>query len=197
MFVIFSGSSGVGKNTVINELMKNNKNIKFFVSCTTRDIRPGEVKDVNYHYFTKEEFLKMYDNHELAEYEEIHGNYYGARIEDVLSAVDSCDVVIKDMGVEGNKNMRSVLGKGKVLSIFIDAPKDVLLERLRGRGDAEENIQLRMKRYDYEHTFMNDYDFIVQNDKVEDCAEKIQKIIDDFKKKDNNQGLNSENGKKC
>ena len=64
MFVIFSGSSGVGKNTVINELMKNNKNIKFFVSCTTRDMRPGEVKDVNYHYFTKEEFLKMCDEYD-------------------------------------------------------------------------------------------------------------------------------------
>lgn len=196
MFVIFSGSSGVGKNTVINKLMENNKKIKFFVSCTTRDIRPGEVRDVNYHYFTKEEFLKMYNNHELAEYEEIHGNYYGARIEDILSAVNSDDIVIKDMGVEGNKNMREVLGKDKVLSIFIDAPKDVLLERLRGRGDAEDNIQLRMQRYDYEHTFMNDYDFVVQNDIVEDCAKKIQNILDKAKKKDKNLKVERDDGQK-
>lgn len=196
MFVIFSGSSGVGKNTVINELMKNNKNIKFFVSCTTRDMRPGEVKDVNYHYFTKEEFLKMYEKHELAEYEEIHGNYYGARIEDIMSAVESDDIVIKDMGVEGNKNMREVLGKGKVLSIFIDAPKEVLLERLKGRGDAEDNIALRMQRYDYEHTFMQDYDFVVQNDIVEDCANRIQKILDNAKKKEKNQGKINDDGRK-
>ena len=195
MFVIFSGSSGVGKNTVINELMKNNKNIKFFVSCTTRDMRPGEVKDVNYHYFTKEEFLKMYENHELAEYEEIHGNYYGARIEDILNAVNSEDIVIKDIGVEGNRNMRELLGKDKVLSIFIDAPKEVLLERLKGRGDAIDNIELRMKRYDYEHTFMQDYEFIVQNDVVEDCAKRIQKILDNYKKKESNQGNVKEYGK--
>ena len=183
MFVIISGSSGVGKNTVINELLSKNKNMRLFVSCTTRAMRPGEVKDVNYHYITKEEFTNLYNNLEIAEYEEIHGNYYGAKMSDVTDAVLSDDVVIKDMGVEGNRHMRKLFENKGIVSIFIDAPKDVLLQRLIGRGDDPDNIKLRMQRYDYEHTFMEDYDFVVQNDVVEDCANKIRDIIEDSKKK--------------
>ena len=143
MLVIFSGSSGVGKNTVIEELKKRNKKVKGLISCTTRQIREGEIKDVNYHYLTKEEFLEKFNQGELAEMEEIHGNYYGMAFEDLENAIKSNDIIIKDLGVEGTLNVKNVLPKEQVLYIFIDAPREVLRERLTHRGETQ--IDLRLK----------------------------------------------------
>lgn len=181
MLIIVSGSSGVGKNTVLNELFKNNPQYKNLVSCTTRGIREGEVEGLYYHYLTKEEFLDLNNKGEFAEYEEIHGNYYGTRIKDIQEAINSKQIYIKDLGVEGAQNMQAIAGKQNILCIFIDASKDVLRERLIGRGETQ--IDLRLSRYDYEHQYIKNYDHIVENIDLQTCVQEVKNLIENNKKK--------------
>lgn len=175
MLVIVSGSSGVGKNTVLNELFKKNPKYKNLVSCTTRGIREGEVEGLYYHYLTKEEFLELNSKGEFAEYEEIHGNYYGMRISDIEKAIQSDDIYIKDLGVEGTQNMQAIAGRENLLCIFIDASKEILRERLIGRGETQ--IDLRLSRYDYEHQYVQNYDHVIQNIELDECVKDVNSII--------------------
>ena len=78
MFVILSGSSGVGKNTVIKEMQKTETNLVMMPTFTTREKREGEVEGAPYFYISKEEFQEKIKNHELIEHEFIHNNYYGS-----------------------------------------------------------------------------------------------------------------------
>ena len=175
MLVIVSGSSGVGKNTVLNELFKKNPKYKNLVSCTTRGIRDGEVEGLYYHYLTKEEFMELNSKGEFAEFEEIHGNYYGVRISDIENAIQSNDIYIKDLGVEGAQNMQAIAGRENLLCIFIDASKEILRERLIGRGETQ--IDLRLSRYDYEHQYIKNYDYVVQNIELDECVKEVDSII--------------------
>lgn len=177
MFIILSGSSGVGKNTVMNELFARNKKIKPFVSYTTRNMREGEKDGVNYHYVTKEQFQELRNKGKFCEVEEIHSNFYGSNFDDIYSGLSGENIVIKDIGVEGAINLRRLFkNNDNVVTIFLTAPKDVLIERLQNRG--EQQIELRMKRYDYEHTFLNQYDYVINNDNLENTIAKIFEIID-------------------
>lgn len=179
MLVLVSGSSGVGKNTVLNEVFKKSKDVKPLVSFTTRNIRPGEINGVNYHFVDKPTFQKMKDEDKFFEVEEIHGNFYGCDTASIQNAVDSDYVFIKDLGVEGVVNLRKLLGRENVVTIFVDAPKDVLRERLISRGEKE--IDLRLSRYDYEHTYISDYNYKVQNIDLQECVDEVWDIINQEK----------------
>ncbi len=181
MFILVSGSSGVGKNTVLNEVYKRKKEVKPFITYTTRKIREGEINGIHYHFIDKDEFLSRYEQGKFCEMEEIHGNYYGSQMQDIEEAIYGDKILIKDLGVEGVKNLIDILGKENVITIFIDAPKEVLKQRLESRGEKE--IELRLSRYDYEHTFLNQYDYIVENIDLNDCVEEILEIIENHKKK--------------
>ncbi len=190
MFVIVSGSSGVGKNTILNELFKLDSNIKNFVSYTTRDMREGEIDGVHYHFLSKPEFQKLNEQGKFCEVEEIHGNYYGCQIEDILHAIDSDQILIKDLGVEGAQNLEKIFGQDKIVTIFIDAPRDVLRQRLIDRG--EKALELRLSRYDYEHTFVSNYDYVVQNIDLAQSVKQVLSIIREhqFQKKEQCQKQN-------
>lgn len=183
MLVLVSGVSGAGKSTVINKLMEKNKNYRRFASCTTRDMRPGEVDGVSYFFLNKEQFLEYDKQGKFAEIEEIHGNYYGSLVKDIQNAISGKDVVIKDIGVEGLANIRQIVGEENVLSIFIDVPKDVLRARLTDRGETQ--IDLRLSRYEYEHEekFLKLYNNIVQNINLDDCVKEFEVLIKNFQKK--------------
>lgn len=180
MFIIISGSSGAGKNTVINELFKKDKRLKKFVTYTTRDMRDGEVNHINYHFITKDEFLDKQKKGEFLEVECIHENMYGSSVVDLLTAIQNGYILINDFGVEGVKNLKDKLnGKVELLTIYLNVPKDVLRERLIGRGDKMDNIEVRMKRYEYESGFAKDYDIVIDNVDLDTTVKKIQSIINE------------------
>ena len=179
MLVIIAGSSGAGKNTVMEELFKKDNNFKKFVTYTTRDKRPGEIDHVNYHYITREEFQDKIDNDEILEYEIIHDNMYGSSKVELLDLINNQGfTVINDFGVEGTKNIKEKLkDKVDVLTIYLFVPKDILRKRLVNRGDKKENIEKRMERYNYELSFAKDYDYIIDNDDLQYTVDKIYKLI--------------------
>lgn len=184
MLIILSGCSGVGKNTVMNELIKrNSETLKTIKTCTTRKPRVGEdPQNPPYIYMTKEEFDARVKNGEFYEYEEIHTNFYGMlnkSLEDIAKAEFD---YIKDIGVLGQINLKRALeGNAHVLSIFLTAPRKVLIERLKYRGEAD--IDLRLSRMEFELSYKHNYDVVIENIKLDKTVKRIEKEIKKFKKR--------------
>lgn len=177
MFIILSGCSGSGKNTVINELLKRNPELKFLKSCTTRrEVRLEEVELSPYIHLTKEQFEEKIKNEDFYEYEEIHGNYYGILKSAIHDLVLGKSDYIKDLGVLGQKNMVDRLGnKVKIISIFLEVPKEELIRRLTLRG--EKDIPKRMERFDFETEHRPNFNLIIKNDDFEKTASIIEGLL--------------------
>ncbi len=177
MFIIISGCSGVGKNTVINQLLNRNKNLKLLKTCTSRNPRIGEDPvNGNYIFLSRAEFEKKIKKGELFEYEEIHKNFYGMLKKSLEEVSDGKNDYIKDIGVLGQINLKRELeGKTKVLSIFLTAPRDLLIERLKKRGEAD--IDLRLSRMEFEMSYKNNYNAIIENVNLEKVIKKIEYLI--------------------
>ena len=174
--VVISGTSGVGKGTVLGIMMEKNKNLSFSVSATTRDPRPGEVDGVHYYFITKEKFEAMIEGGQFLEYDAHMANYYGtpkAQMEEKLAR----GLVLLDIEPNGAKAVREK--RSDATLIFIMPPSMEELERrLRGRGDtSEEQIKMRMERAVWEMEQRFWYDHVVVNDQVDACAEEILNII--------------------
>lgn len=176
MIVYVSGSSGVGKNTLIAKLVEKEKNIKFITSYTTREKRPFETDGVQYHFVTKDAFQKLNENHQIVEYDLVHGNYYGHALSAIDEDFKEFDVVMKDLSVGGVDKAKEVIeDKYPVLSIFLTADKAVLKQRLLGRG--EKDIKRRLNVYKKEQKAALGYDYVVHNDEVDRTIEVLKAII--------------------
>ena len=174
--IVISGASGVGKGTVLGLMMEKRKDLSFSVSATTRAPRPGEVDGVSYYFVSKDKFLQMIEEHAFLEYDAHMENYYGtpkAQLEEKLLTGS----VILDIEPNGAFNVRRE--KEDAVLIFIAPPSMEELERrLRGRGDTpEEQIRVRLDRAAWEMEQSKQYDHIVINKVVEDCAREILEII--------------------
>ena len=175
LFVI-SGASGVGKSTVLSRVMEAHGNIRFSVSATTRSPREGEEEGVSYYFVTRQQFEDMIAQDQFLEYDNHMQNYYGtpkAQLEEKLSQGD----VLLDIDPNGAFQVRSK--RPDAVLIFIAPPSVGELERrLRGRGDTEESqILVRLDRVKWEIEQSKKYDYVVTNDQVDACADKILNII--------------------
>ena len=174
--VVISGTSGVGKGTVLGIMMEKNKNLSFSVSATTRDPRPGEVDGVHYYFITKEKFEAMIEGGQFLEYDAHMANYYGTPRAQAEEKMEHGSVLL-DIDPNGAKQVKTAAPEA--LLIFIMPPSVEELERrLRGRGDTpEDQIRLRMERAVWEMEQRSWYDHVVVNDDANRCAEEILKII--------------------
>ena len=175
LFVI-SGASGVGKSTVLAKVMENREDLKFSVSATTRAPRPGEVDGESYYFVTKEKFQEMIGRNEFVEYDAHMDNYYGTPEAQLNEKLQTGSVIL-DIEPVGAFNVRK--RRSDATLIFIAPPStEELLRRLIGRGDTSpEQVRVRQERAKWEMEQSVHYDYIVVNDQVETCADKILKII--------------------
>lgn len=175
LFVI-SGASGVGKSTVLSQVMASRNDLRFSVSATTRPPRPGEQEGVSYYFVSKETFEDMIEKNAFLEYDAHMDNYYGTPKAQLEEKLESGSVVL-DIEPNGAFHVREAWPEAVL--IFIAPPSlEELERRLRGRGDtSEEQMQLRLSRAQWELEQGQKYDYIVVNDRVETCAEKILNII--------------------
>ena len=175
LFVI-SGSSGVGKGTVINEFLRKHPNFKLSISCTTRGKREGEEHGVNYFFLSKEEFKKCVDNNEFLEWAEFSGNCYGTKKEFVEKCLAKGENLILEIDTKGALNVKRIMPEANL--IFIAPPSLEELEaRLRGRHtETEEAIQKRLASIKSEIENSKHYDYVVINDTVENAVKRIEEI---------------------
>ena len=144
--IVLSGPSGVGKSTVISELLSARRDIYFSVSFTTRQPRVGEEDGVNYNFVTREVFEEMIAGEELLEYAEYVHNYYGTSLKVIQEKLDAGIDVLLDIEVQGAAKVRAKCPDAVL--IFIVPPSfEELSRRLHRRAtDQEEVIQGRLKR---------------------------------------------------
>ena len=176
LFVI-SGSSGVGKGTVIKEFLKKHPDFKLSISCTTRGMRDGEVHGVNYFFLSKEEFKQFIDNEEFIEWAEFSGNHYGTKKSFVEECLKNGDNLILEIDTKGALNVKRLMPDAVL--IFIAPPSVEELEaRLRGRHtETEEAIQKRLASIKLEIENSKKFDYTVVNDKVEKAVDDLEKIM--------------------
>lgn len=179
LLIVLSGPSGVGKGTVLKEFI-NDPDLKlaYSVSMTTRQRRPGEVDGVNYHFVTKEEFLRAKQNGELLESAEFVGNYYGTPLKEVERLRNEGKNVLLEIEVQGCTQVREKMGD-EAVTIFIVPPSMADLEkRIRGRGtEPEEIIQQRLAKAAKEMEMIGQYKYVVCNDDPKLAADIIRCII--------------------
>ena len=175
--VLYSGCSGVGKGTILKELMRRDENIKLSVTNTTRAPRPDEVDGVDYNFVSKEEFEKVIAEDGYLEYAKYCDNYYGTPIKQVNDMLTQGYNVVLEIEVQGG--LQVMENFPNILSIFILPPSlEALAERLRGRGtEDEDTIKKRLKQAEHEMKYKDRYKHDIDNDKQEDAINEIHNII--------------------
>ena len=176
LFVI-SGSSGVGKGTVIKEFLRRNSDFKLSVSCTTRKPRDGEVHGENYFFLTREEFESCIEKGEFLEWAEFSGNMYGTKRPYVDEKLALGKNLILEIDTQGALNVKKIMPDAVL--IFILPPSFEELEaRLRGRHtETEEAIQKRLQFTKLEMENSKNFDYQVINDSVEKAVKRLEEIM--------------------
>ena len=175
--IVLSGPSGVGKSTVIEELLGERKDIYFSVSFTTRSPRVGEADGVNYNFVSREEFERMIAADELLEYAQYVGNYYGTSLKVIQDKLAAGVDVLLDIDVQGAAKVRSKCPEA-VLIFIIPPSFEELSRRLHGRAtDNEDVIAGRLQKAREEYQQIPNYDYLVVNDKVSTAAAEIISIL--------------------
>ena len=175
--IIITGPSGVGKGTVVKELLDRNKDIWLSISATTRKPRVGEKEGKNYYFLSEERFKDMIDKKEFLEWAQFAGNYYGTPLSTVNEKIEKGFIVLLEIEVEGAKQIKEKFPEA--LSIFLLPPSKAELEkRIRNRGtEKEEALDRRLSRADYEIASSDEFDFVLTNHDVDETVKEVFKII--------------------
>lgn len=182
--IIFSAPSGSGKSTIINYLLRQNLNLAFSISATSRLPRGTEQNGVEYFFLTPEEFRQRIAQGDFLEYEEVYPDrFYGTLKEQVERQLDEGQNVIFDVDVVGGCNIKQFYGN-RALSVFIQPPSvQELRKRLEGRGtDAPDVIESRIAKAEYELSFASKFDTVIVNDNLEAAQQEALEVISRFLK---------------
>ena len=178
MMFVLSSPSGVGKTTLTKKLAKNNANFTISISHTTREPRPDEINGKDYYFINNEEFDFLTKGNNFFEYAKIFDNYYGTLKEPVLKFLSLGKDVLFDIDWQGTQQLQKIKDLSLVAFFVLPPNIQVLKNRLSNRHKEQEKlIEQRMKKFNEEISHWNEYDYVVVNDDLEVCYNKILNII--------------------
>ena len=177
VLTVVSGFSGAGKGTVMKRLIQKYDDYALSISVTTRNPREGERDGIEYFFKTKEEVESMIENDEFLEYARYVDNYYGTPrfyVEEMLAKGKN---VILEIEIQGAMQIKAK--NTEAVLVFVTPPSfEELRNRLVGRGtETADVIESRLRRASEEAEGMPSYDYILVNDQVEDCVDRLHQII--------------------
>ncbi len=178
LLFVLSSPSGAGKSTLARKLLESDKQISLSVSATTRPARPGEIDGVDYHFVNTAQFKKMAANGDFLEWAKVFGHRYGTPKAPVEAILEGGNDVLFDIDWQGTQQLYQEAGND-IVRIFILPPSITELEgRLRNRGtDSDTVIKDRMSRAKSEIGHWDGYDYVLINDDIDACFEKITSIL--------------------
>lgn len=176
VFVI-TGPSGVGKGTLIRQLLDRVPDLELSVSATTRGPRPGEEDGIAYHFLDEDSFAARIAEGDFVEWAEYSGRRYGTLRSELEKRVAAGAPVVLEIEVQGARQVRETLPSA--VRIFIAPPSpEVLRNRLVGRGtDSEQEIERRLGVADEELAAQSEFPHVVRNDRLEDAIRELERIV--------------------
>jgi len=183
MMFVLSSPSGTGKTTLTKKLAENNINFVISISYTTRKPRPSEINGKDYHFVSREEFEDLLKKNNFFEYANIFDNCYGTLKKSVLELLSQGKDVLFDIDWQGTKQLNKIKNLSLVTFFILPPNLKVLKERLLNRHKGQEKlVEKRMNKFNEEISHWNEYNYVVVNDDLNKCYDKILNIIMSEKK---------------
>jgi guanylate kinase len=184
LMFILSSPSGAGKTTLSRMLLARDAEIRLSVSATTRPPRPGEVDGVHYHFVAEDEFDRMVEEDDFYEWAHVFGHRYGTPKGKIRAGLKEGQDFLFDIDWQGTQQLYQK-DQQDVVRVFILPPSlDELHRRLQGRAtDSAEVIAARMERARAEISHWDGYDYVIINDDIDICFEKVRAILEAERKK--------------
>lgn len=176
LFVV-TGPSGVGKGTLIKELLRRVPGLELSTSATTRSPRAGEQDGVDYHFLTEEEFERRLAQDEFMEHAGYSGHRYGTLLSEVQPRLERGTGVVLEIEVEGARQVRRSMPDAVLVFVAPPAP-EALRERLEGRGtDTEEQIERRLRVAEQELAARREFGHVIVNDDLDRAAAELAQLV--------------------
>ena len=179
VMIILSSPSGAGKTTLA-KLLSQKKNFEISISHTTRSPRPNEKQNDDYFFVDEEEFRRLIKNEEFLEYAKVFNNLYGTTRTPVIDKLSKGKNVLFDIDWQGADQIKNKKLDYKLITFFILPPsKEVLFQRLSNRDMKDKLIvEERMKQFERDVLHWINYDYVVINESIKNCLEKIENLIE-------------------
>ncbi|MBI4059529.1 guanylate kinase [Candidatus Giovannonibacteria bacterium] len=180
-FIVIVGPSGGGKGTLIKHLQSLFPALVYPKSFVTRPMRPGEIDGDVYRFIGVEEFKERISRDDFLEWAVYGGNYYGTPASEVLPRINRGEIVLKELEVQGARQLKKKMSKDELAIIFIDAGSwQDMKKRIKKRSPiTAEELKKREERYKDEITFIKEADFVVKNEtgKLDEAKEQIEAVV--------------------
>jgi len=179
IMIVLSSPSGAGKTTLV-KLLSKKKNFNISISHTTRKPRVNEIENKDYYFVNDEKFQKLVKNEEFLEYAKVFNHLYGTTRTPVIEKLEKGENVVFDIDWQGADQIKNKKLNYKLITFFLLPPsKQVLFERLSSRDMKDKLIvEERMKEFSRDVLHWINYDYVVINDKLDECYAKINNLID-------------------
>ena len=178
VMIVLSSPSGAGKTTLV-KLLSKLENFEVSISHTTRQPRPNEIHEKDYHFVSEDKFKRLINNEELLEYAKVFDNFYGTTRSPVIDKLNKGKNVLFDIDWQGADQIKNKKLDYKLITFFILPPsKKILFERLSNRDMKDKLIaEERMKQFGRDVLHWINYDYVVVNENLENCYSKINNLI--------------------